>query len=173
MHSRETRLKRLADTIDGLIEKDQQRLNYAREIAAVRRKAAVELYTTCANFVVSVNQLLSRGGVQLDPPDFSEDSFQEEGIHLFQINARGRILQIEFGATTELVSSEDFRVPYTMDGSIHAFNQELLENHVVVEQLLYYTLEKSRKWWRFFDARTYRSGPVDEDYLVALMEHLV
>jgi len=27
--------------------------------------------------------------------------------------------------------------------------------------------------WRFFDARTYRSGPFDENYLVGLMEQLI
>jgi hypothetical protein len=27
--------------------------------------------------------------------------------------------------------------------------------------------------WRFFDARTYRSGPFDQEYLIGLMEQLL
>jgi hypothetical protein len=38
---------------------------------------------------------------------------------------------------------------------------------------LFYTIEKPRQLWRFFDARTYRSGPFDADYLTGLMEQLV
>ena len=33
--------------------------------------------------------------------------------------------------------------------------------------------EKEKKLWRFFDARTYRSGPLDRDYLIGLMEQLL
>ena len=42
-----------------------------------------------------------------------------------------------------------------------------------MEQLIFYCLEKSRYQWRYFDARTYRSGPFDQEYLVTLMEHLL
>jgi len=44
---------------------------------------------------------------------------------------------------------------------------------LIEEQLLFYTLEKDRKMWRFFDARTYRSGPFDQEYLASLMEQLI
>ena len=170
---RDTRLKRLARSIDALADRDQNLLDRVRDITALRRRAATELHSICAEFVVSLNRLLAREAVGLDPPDFSEDAFREEGRNLIQINVRGRILQIEFGSTAELVSTEEFRIPYTMDGSVRAFNQELLEKDVMEEQLLYYTLEKDKKWWRFFDARTYRSGPFDQEYLVSLMEHLI
>jgi hypothetical protein len=122
---------------------------------------------------VSLNRLLAREAVALDPPDFSEGAFHEGTRNLIQINVRGRILQIEFGGTEELVSTEEFRIPYTMDGSVRAYNQELLDKDIIEEQLLYYTLEKGRQWWRFFDPRTYRSGPFDQEYLVSLMEHLI
>jgi len=92
---------------------------------------------------------------------------------LMQIQVRGRILQIEFEATPELLSTEDFRIPYTLAGAIRAFNQELLDKDVVEEQLIFYTLEKRKGMWRFFDPRTYRSGPLDREYLVSLMEQLV
>jgi hypothetical protein len=89
------------------------------------------------------------------------------------MNVRGRILQVEFRGTTELVSTEDFRIPYIISGSVRAFNQILLEQDVIEEQLLFHTLEKRLRMWRFFDARTYRSGPFDQDYLVSLMEQLL
>jgi hypothetical protein len=173
MQGRDTRLKRLAESIDALAEKDQRRQDHAREIANLRRRAATELHAICADFVVSLNRLLSRTEVVLDPPVFTEESLREEAANLIQLNTRGRILQIEFTTTPDLLSTEDFRVPYTMRGSVRAFNQALLDKDLIEEQLLFYTLEKEKKLWRFFDARTYRSGPFDQEYLVNLMEQLL
>ena len=167
------RLKRLAQNIDALAAKDQEDLERSREIAGLRRHAAMEIHSICAEFVAALNRLLSRAEVLLDPPVFSEDSFQEIGRNLIQINVRGRILQIEFGATPELVSTEEFRIPYTLDGAVRAFNQQLLEKDIIEEQLIYYTIEKDKKWWRFFDPRTYRSGPFSQDYLLSLMEQVI
>jgi hypothetical protein len=167
------RLKRLAENIDALAEKDEDLLSRGREIARLRRKAALEMHAICAEFVASLNRLLSRAEVILDPPVFGEEAFQEVGRNLFQINVRGRILQIEFSATAELVSTEEFRIPYTMEGAVRAFNQQLLDKDIIEEQLIYYTLEKEKKWWRFFDARTYRSGPFGQEYLVSLMEQII
>jgi len=64
-------------------------------------------------------------------------------------------------------------VPYILSGAVRCFNQQLLERDLIEEQLLFYTLEKSRNLWRFFDVRTYRSGPVDAEYLISLLEQLV
>jgi hypothetical protein len=89
------------------------------------------------------------------------------------MNIRGRILQVEFEVTPELVSTEDFRVPYTLQGFVRGFNQELLEKDLIEEQLIFYTLEEPQPIWRFFDVRTHRSGPLDQDYLASLMERLV
>lgn len=171
--TRDARLKRLAKSIDALAEKDEGFLRRAREIAALRQAAAVDLYAICADFVGSVNRLLARMEVELDPPGFGSNSFQEDMVNLVQINVRGRILQVAFSATPELVSTEDFRVPYTLQGTIRAFNQELLEKDIIEEQLIFYTLEHHKKMWRFFDARTYRSGPFDQEYLITLMEQLL
>jgi hypothetical protein len=171
--TRDARLKRLAKSIDALAEKDEGFLRRAREIAALRQAAAVDLYAICADFVSSVNRLLARMEVELDPPGFGSSSFQEDMVNLVQINVRGRILQVAFSATPELISTEDFRVPYTLQGTIRAFNQELLEKDIIEEQLLFYTIEHHKKMWRFFDARTYRSGPFDQEYLISLMEQLL
>jgi hypothetical protein len=173
MAALDTRLKRLAENIDSLADKDQELMNRSREISDLRRKAAAEIHSICAEFVASLNRLLSRAEVILDPPVFGEQTFQEIGRNLIQINVSGRILQVEFSSTAELVSTEEFRIPYTMEGAVRAFNQQLLEKDIVEEQLIYYTLEKEKKWWRFFDARTYRSGPFGQEYLVTLMEQII
>ena len=171
--ARDARLKRLAGNIDALAEKDESFLRRAREVAALRQAAAADLYAICADFVASVNRLLARTAIELDPPGYDPNSFQEDLINLMQINVRGRILQISFSATPELVSTEDFRVPYTLEGTVRAFNQELLNKDIIEEQLIFYTLENHKKMWRFFDARTYRSGPFDQEYLIGLMEQLL
>jgi len=171
--ARDARLKRLAESIEALADKDAGRLRRVREIAALRRAAANDLHSICAGLVAGVNRLLTRIEVELDPSAYNPDSFQEDSVNLFQINVRGRLLQISFSATPELVSTEDFRVPYTLDGSIRAFNQELLDKDIVEEQLIFYTLENHKRMWRFFDARTYRTGPFDQEYLIGLLEQIL
>lgn len=163
----------MAESIDALVEKDENAIRHAREVRSIRRDAAAELYRICANFVLAVNGLLSRCAVALDPPGFEEGAFQEDSANLIQMNIRGRILQVEFEASVDLVSTEDFRIPYTLEGFVRAFNQELLDKDIIEEQLIFYTWEKDKKMWRFFDARTYKSGPFDEEYLISLMERLI
>jgi hypothetical protein len=169
----EIRLKRLATNIEALARKDAILLGKAQDTADLRRAAAVELHSICAGFVASVNKLLSKSALILDPPEFSEASFKVDANNLMQINASGRILMLSFQCTAELVSTEDFRVPYTLSGSVRAFNQKMLDKDLIEEQLLFFTLEKARGMWRFFDARTYRSGPFDQEYLISLMEQLI
>jgi hypothetical protein len=173
MQARDARLKRLAENIDSLLERDQALLDHARETAGLRRRAALEIHAICADFVMSLNRLLARSQITLDPSSFPEEAFHPERTHLFQVNVSGRILQVEFAATPELVSTEDFRIPYTLAGTVRAFNQALLEKDLIEEQLLFYTLEREKRMWRFFDPRTYRSGPFDQEYLVGLMEQLL
>ena len=167
------RLKKLARSLDALARKDEIRIRRAHEIGSLRRQAALELHGICGDFVRDLNQLLSEIEQEFDPEEYGTESFQDTGINLFQINARGRILQIKFEATPEPISTEDFRVPYILAGAVRCFNQQLLEKDLIEEQLLFCTIEKSRHLWRFFDARTYRSGLVDADYLAGLMEQLV
>ncbi len=169
----DARLKRLAASIEKLAEKDELSLQNAREMAEIRSAAAVELYRVCAEFVQGLNRLLPRPEVVLDPADCGREIFSDLSLCLVQINVRGRILQIEYGAADALVSTEEFRIPYTLSGSVRAFNQELLEKDIVEEQLIFYTIEKHRRMWRFFDARTYRSGPFDQAYLISLLEQLL
>jgi len=167
------RLKKLAKSLDALARKDEVHLRRAHEIGSLRREAALELHGICGDFVRGLNHLLSEIELEFQPEAYGPEKFQDSGINLFQINARGRILQIKFEATPELISTEDFRVPYILAGAVRCFNQQLLEKDLIEEQLLFYTIEKSRHLWRFFDARTYRSGPFDAQYLTGLMEQLV
>jgi len=168
-----SRLKRLAQRIDALAEKDAGSLLRTRQMEQLRRSAASEMYGICRNFVDSVNRLTANGGLKLDPPQFSDAGFQEDGANLIQISVRGRLLQVAFSATPELLSTEDFRVPYTLSGSVRAFNQELLDKEIIEEQLVFYTVEKDRRMWRYFDPRTYRTGAFDQDYLVSVIEQLI
>jgi hypothetical protein len=171
--SRDARLKRLAENIDALAQKDERLLRRTREIAELRQSAASDIYAICASFVNAINSLLAQPVMELDPPDFPPGAFQEDAPNLMQTNVRGRILQVSFAATAELISTEEFRVPYILSGTVRAFNQELLDKDIIEEQLIFYTLENHRKMWRFFDPRTYRSGPFDQEYLVSLMEQLL
>ncbi|MDR3703772.1 MAG: hypothetical protein P4L56_29250 [Candidatus Sulfopaludibacter sp.] len=171
--SAQHRLKRLAQSIDALSEKDEILMRYTRDMTALRRAAAAELHSICAGFVSAVNLLLSQGTVTLDPPEFSTAIFRDYAPNLIQINVRGRILQVGYTVTEDLSSTEDFRIPYTLEGFVRAFNQKLLDKNLIEEQLIFYTLEKSGNLWRFFDARTYRSGAFDQDYLVTLMEQII
>jgi len=167
------RLKKLAASIDALVKKDEEHLRRTQEMLNLRRKAAGQLYAVCSNFARALNDLTTRTELKLDPPEYNPNAFRDGDVNLFQLNARGRILQIEFEATEELTSSEDFRIPYALHGAVRGFNQELLEQNLIREQLLFYTVEKTGSMWRFFDARTYRTGPFDQDYLIALLEQLV
>ena len=167
------RLKKLAEAIEALAEKDNALVNKTLEVASQRRQAALELHTICSKFVSEINQQLSTPQLEFDPVEYTADSFQDSGVNLLQINVRGRILQIEFSSTVDMISTENFRVPHILEGAIRCFNQEFLEQAVIEEQFIFYCLEKKQNLWRFFDARTYRSGPFDREYLISLMQQVV
>src|SRR4051794_28976343 len=97
----DVRLKRLAERVEALAEKDEATVRHATEIVALRRSAAVEMYSICAEFVSSLNRLLPQKEVGLDPPSFTPEGFQPDGANLIQVNIRGRILQITFEATPD------------------------------------------------------------------------
>ena len=167
------RLARLAKSLDALAAVDENAIEKAREISSVRRHAALELHAICGNFVRELNGLTTETVIEFDPLTYRAEHFRDDGVNLFQINIRGRILQIEFESTAESACTENFRVPYLLEGAVRCFNQQLLEKHIIEEHSIFYTLEKNRNVWRFFDQRTYRTGPVDGDYLASLMEHLI
>jgi len=169
----EERLKRLAAEIDRLADKDEDRLRRERETDAERRAAAAKLHAVCAGFVGDLNKLLNRAEVRLDPRDFAPDTHDPAISTLIQIHIQGRILQVAFVATPGLSSTEEFRIPYILEGSVRAFSQDMLDKDLIEEQLLFYTLEARGNLWRYFDTRTYRSGAFDREYLTLLMEKVL
>ena len=139
----------------------------------MRLRGAMDLYRICSTFVARVNEKLTEPAVLLDPPAYHESSYNDGGVNLFQINLRGRILQLEFAPTAELFEQEDFRHPYVLRGAVRAFNQDLLENHTVDEQMIFYCPRHEPACWYFFDGRTYHTGRLGEHYLITELERLL
>lgn len=155
--------------------KDELENRQAERIARARTMAALELHAICAGFTQELNRRLTRCELVLDPPAYTAELFHEDGPNLIQINVRGRILQIEFAAPDQLISTEHFRQPYILSGTVRGFNQEMLESDRVEEQNLFYCDENpnTKSFWRCFDGRTYRTGPFDREYLIELLQQLL
>ena len=171
--NRPDRLTRLAKAIEAIAETDRKLIDESAQVDLLRSRGALELYRICSAFVDKVNSRLTEPAIRLDPASYSEGNYNDEGLNLFQINLRGRILQIEFGPTVELYEDDDFRRPYVLRGAVRSFNQDLLDLGSVDEQLIFYCPANSTAFWYFFDGRTYRSGRVAENYLVSEMERLL
>jgi len=167
------RLKRLAAMLDQTAAKDEERIRQEKEIGALRREAAFDLYAICSNFVRSVNTLTTKLPLELSPEEYSPESFDEVAANLFQINAHGRLIQIAFEATGPLISNEEFRTPYTIAGEVRSFNQESLDGLGIVERQLFLCIQGGQTEWRFFNTKTHRQGAFDEDFLADLLEELL
>lgn len=139
----------------------------------LREEGGAALYRICRDFVDDLNSRLSQPALVLDPPDWNPENFDEDGANLYQISLRGRLLQIEFSATDEPYSTEEFRRRYVLRGGVRSFNQKFLDRDTVDEQLIFYCPHESGAAWHFFDARTYRTGLVTADYLATEMERLL
>jgi len=164
-----TRLKTTGGEYRRPADKDQTCLSYAREMAGLRRRAAAELHAICAEFVGAVNRLLfaQRG----DPRSRGfpgRGFFTRKALHLLQINSRGRILQIEFAGHARNWSPPRNSASHTPSTARCGPSTSNCSKGPDRGATGLYTIEKHKKMWRFFDARTYRSGPFDQDYLVAL-----
>jgi hypothetical protein len=167
------RLTRLVRAIEDIGARDRRLIVESTLVDRLREKGAVDLYGICRLFVDKVNARLSEPAILLDPPSFSEGNYNDGGPNLFQINLRGRLLQIEFAATDSLYARDDFRRPYVLRGAVRSFNQELLDRDSVDEQMIFYCPQDDEPCWYFFDGRTYRTGRVAEEYLVSEMERLL
>jgi len=166
------RMRKLARALDALAEKDREEVSRQEAMEAVRRHAARDLHAICANFVDQMNQFLGNVQIELAPGVYSAANYHEEGPNLFQLNVNGRLIQIGFHPTVGLTATDNYRIPYTLEGTVNFFNQELLDHDEVRDHRLYYCLEKNGNHWRFHDPRGNRSGLVDEDYLAGLLEKL-
>ncbi len=167
------RLERLAQSIEAIGGRDQRLIEESALVERLREEGGAALYRICRDFVDDLNSRLSQPALVLDPPDWSPENFDEDGANLYQISLRGRLLQIEFSATDEPYSTEEFRRRYVLRGGVRSFNQKFLDRDTVDEQLIFYCPHESGAAWHFFDARTYRTGLVTADYLATEMERLL
>lgn len=170
---KQERLKRFARRIEEMARQDEERLKQAQEVFALRVRAAGELHATCQRFVESVNRLLSRPMLELSPPVWSDAFFRDSAVNVFQLALAGRIVHLEFHAPEGLTSTEKFRTPYILEGAVRAFNQDMLDLAVIPERLLFCCLEKGKSSWVWFDPRTQRTAPLDEEHLMALFDKLI
>ncbi len=169
----ESRLQKLVRKIEATAKRDEERLREAQEIARRRASAALDLHTTCAAFVDSVNRLLPAPMLELSPPSYTPESFRDPGSNVFQINVSGRIVHLEFQATDTPTSIEKFRIPYILEGSLRAFNQELLDMSAIPEQLLFCCLDRNGLRWLWSNPRTQQAAPLDQEHLIAVLDRLV
>lgn len=167
------RLGHLARAIEAIAGRDQKLVEESEKVDRLRAEGAAALYEICRKFVDDLNARLSEPALVLDPPEWKEGSFDDAGVHLFQISLRGRLLQVEFAATEEPFSTEEFKHRYVLRGGIRSFNQNFLERDTVDEQAIFYCPHESGDAWHFFDTRTYRTGAVDVEYFAGELERLL
>ena len=167
------RITRLAKQIGSDIKKDRHLLLTETEVLDLRRQGASKLYSICADFVVSVNRMLSPPVLELTPSEYAPEMFRESGPNLIQLNAQGRIIQIAFQATRQRFSTEKFLIPYILEGEVRAFNQEMLERTQIRSQALFFCLEEKGHSWHYFEWLQGRTGAFGRDQLVSLLERLV
>jgi hypothetical protein len=171
--NRPDRLDRLAQAIELLGDHDRNLVDESARAGRLRIRGATELHAICQAFIGALNEKLSKPAVLLDPSEYSEDRYRDGAPCLFQINLRGRLLQLEFEATGELYSREDFRRPYVLSGAVRSFNQELLDHNTIGEKAIFYCPEKEDGYWYYFDSRTYRTGRLTQDFLIAELQKLL
>jgi hypothetical protein len=167
------RLGRLAAAIEAIAAQDQKLIDESSQVERLREQGSAALYKLCREFVDDLNARLTRPALDLDPSEWKDGSFDDSGPNLLQISLRGRLLQIEYAATDEPYSSEDFRHRYVLRGGVRSFNQDFLERDTVDEQQIFYCPNESGADWHFFDARTYRTGLLSIDYLAMELERLL
>jgi len=171
--SGDDRFAALARKIEAVVQQDQERERQAEEFAQLRSRAAVELHSVCLEFVSKVNGLLRKPVVELSPAEYSTDAYRDNGANVFQVNVSGRIVHLEFHATDTLTSTEKLGTPYILEGSVRAFNQQLLEMSAVPEHRLFCCPRENRLNWVWFDPRAQRSAPLDQERLIMLLERLM
>ena len=172
--NRPDRLTRLARAIEAIGETDRKLIAESTQVDQLRVTGAMDLHRICSVFVEKVNARLPEPAILLDPPSFSEANYNDVGTNLFQINLHGRTPSARIRRhTAELYEDDDFRLPYVLRGAVRSFNQDLLSNSSIDEQMIFYCPRNGVADWYFSDGRTYRSGRVAESYLVSEMERLL
>ncbi len=168
------RLQRLAGKLDEIPAKDAVRIREAEELEQQQRGAAVELHNRCLSLVGALNGMLDHMKLQVSPETLHTDRIFGASETLIQINASGRIVQIMLRPPALAASTEHFYIPYVLEARIRWFNQDLLDRDQVPEHHLYYCIGRNGdKGWKYFDPRSRRVGPADEEYLADTLEQLL
>ena len=167
------RLKALARKIEAVAQRDLEQVRKAQEAARLRSRAVAELHALCREFVDAINGILTKPLVDLSPPEYVPESFQEDGPNVFQINISGRLIQLEFRATDAPSSTDKLATPYVLEGAVRSFNQELLEQSLVPEQQLFCCPKAGKLNWVWFDTRSQRAWPLDQERLISLLDRLL
>ncbi|MBL8175972.1 MAG: hypothetical protein JNK48_14945 [Bryobacterales bacterium] len=170
---RDARLKRLAKKLDELPAKDEERIRQIHEMELRQRLGAVELHELCVELVHTLNGLLKKLKLELTPEVYNPDRIEAEQGLLFQINATGRVLQIALFAPENCTTTEHFRIPYVLRGAVRSFNQESLERQEIQETPIFYCRERSDFGWVYMETRTRKTGAVDRDFLMDVLEELL
>jgi hypothetical protein len=154
---------RLAKQLDHLVERDEKTVEEMDLTDQARRHGARILHTICADFTRRLNAAMTRTEMLLMPTEFDPATYREDAPNLIQMSLRGRIVQIQYEATEQIVANENFRYPYILQGAVNGFNQTLLERDLIEEQLLFYAKNGKQEFrWHYFEPRTYRTGLVGE-----------
>ena len=170
---RPDRLARLAMAIDAIGDRDRRQADENTRNDRLRATGALTLYSLCREFVDSLNERLHTPDLLLDPPHFGRDNFHDPGSNIIQVSLRGRLLMLEFEATGEPSSTDDYSRPYLLHGAIRGLNQELLDRNLVSEKAIFYCPHGDEGTWYFVDNRNYRTGKFGPDLLASELERLL
>lgn len=172
---RPDRIVELAHRLDRLAERDEQIVAESESVDAARRRGAAALHALCREFTRRLNAEMTRAELMLVPGEFDPGLYREDIPNLIQMSLRGRIVQVQYEAPSKMISTEYFRHPYILQGQVTGFNQTLLDQDLVEEQMLFYARDAKRGGpyqWHYFEPRTYRTGSVNEVYLTDLLARL-
>ncbi|MEZ5357102.1 MAG: hypothetical protein R2762_31055, partial [Bryobacteraceae bacterium] len=68
---------------------------------------------------------------------------------------------------------EELRLPYTLEGAVRWFNQDMLERDEIRDHLLYFCMDRSQWAWRCYDSHSRKLEMIDENYLADRLEELL
>jgi len=169
-HIRENRLQKLARRIEELRRKDEQTAERRARVAGQRNEAVVNLWRLCHSFAERLNAHIQHDRVEVTPNEPPDEIPEDTPLQLL-LNVRGRVLLLDIRAPVNLVSTENFKKPYILEGEVRFFNQELLENEQVAEHGVFFC--HGEGVWYYWNGHTYKSGLIDEDYLAGLLEKIL
>ena len=170
---RESRLKRLAKKLDELPAKDEERIRLIREMEMRQRSGAMQLHELCRDLVQTLNGMLKKLRIEFTPEVYNPAEIESDSGMIFQINASGRVLQLALAPPESDLSTEHFRIPYVLRGAVRSFNQEWLDRQEIQETAIFYCRDRGEFSWLYVEPRNRKTGPVDRNFLIDVIEELL